>query len=112
MIGIHLIIDGILNHYIEKDVINSILTGLPEVIGMNILAGPFIVEGVPENPGWTGFVIIDKSHISIHTFSNQKSISIDVFSCQSFNEEVVLNYMKNHFSFVKMKTRIIKRTED
>jgi S-adenosylmethionine/arginine decarboxylase-like enzyme len=111
MIGLHLIIDGILNHSVEKDAINSILTGLPEVIGMNILAGPFVVEGIPENPGWTGFVIIDKSHISIHTFSNQKSISIDVFSCQSFNEVAVLNYMKKHLSFVKMNTRIIERTE-
>jgi S-adenosylmethionine decarboxylase len=112
MIGVHLIIDGVLHHSVDKEAGRLILSELPALIGMKVLAGPYVVEGVPENPGWTGFVIIDKSHISIHTFYEGNSISIDVFSCKTFDEEVVIRYLKEHLSFKKMNTRMLERTEE
>jgi S-adenosylmethionine decarboxylase len=109
MIGLHLIIDGTLNRCIDKEVGRRILSELPGLIDMKILAGPYIAEGVPENPGWTGFVIIDKSHIAIHAFSETNTISVDVFSCKTFDEEVVISYLEKHLSFDKRNTRILER---
>ena len=112
MIGVHLIIDGVLHHNVDEEVGRRILSELPALIGMKVLAGPYVVEGVPENPGWTGFVIIDKSHISIHTFDESNAVSIDVFSCKTFDEEVALRYLEKHLPFKKINTRMLERSEE
>jgi len=112
MIGVHLIIDGILHHSVDEEVGRRILSELPALIGMKVLAGPYVVEGVSENPGWTGFVIIDKSHISIHTFYEGNKVSVDVFSCKTFVEGVVFRYLEKHLPFKKMNTRMLERTEE
>jgi S-adenosylmethionine decarboxylase len=109
MIGLHLIIDGESKEKITENTVTTILNELPDIIEMDILDGPHIVEGVPGNPGWTGFVIIDKSHISIHTFEKTSLLSIDVFSCKPFNTEKTVKYLKNMISFTKINTRTINR---
>ncbi len=112
MIGVHLIIDGVLSHSVDEEVVRRILSELPALIGMKILAGPYVVEGVPENPGWTGFVIIDKSHLSIHTFYEGNKVSVDVFSCKTFEEGIVFRYLEKHLPFKKMNTRMLERSEE
>ncbi|MBN1683182.1 S-adenosylmethionine decarboxylase [Candidatus Bathyarchaeota archaeon] len=111
MIGLHLIIDGVSTKPVIKNTIQEILLELPSRIGMKILAGPLIVAGHPENPGWTGFVIIDKSHISIHTFEVGNLISIDVFSCSHFDPDKVKNYLLNKLSLGKLNIKTLNRTE-
>ena len=111
MIGLHLIIDGISVEPVIKSTVNDILNELPGRIGMKILAGPLVVAGKPENPGWTGFVIIDKSHISIHTFSNGNLISIDVFSCVQFDVNEVKQYLLKKLNLNKLNIQLIHRSE-
>ncbi|MCW4049820.1 MAG: S-adenosylmethionine decarboxylase [Candidatus Bathyarchaeota archaeon] len=81
MIGLHLVVDGVTEEQVNRGTVDHILRELPEVIDLNVLSVPHVVEGVPENPGWTSFVIIDKSHIAIHTFSETDTTSIDIYSC-------------------------------
>ena len=109
MIGLHLLVDGVMEESLDGDELTFILKDLPGRINMNILSGPTVVEGVSENPGWTGFVIIDKSHIAIHTFTANKTISVDVYSCKKFNEEKVVEYLKKHIKFSKIHTEVISR---
>lgn len=109
MIGLHLIVDGVVKDNVDKDTITRILNELPGLIDMHILSGPHVVMGVPENPGWTGFDIIDKSHIAIHTFSDSSIVSVDVYSCKPFDTELVLNYLKNNLSYDKRKTKVLNR---
>ncbi len=42
----HLIIDGVLHHSVDEEVGRRILSELPALIGMKVLAGPYVVEGV------------------------------------------------------------------
>jgi len=112
MIGYHLLIDGVFKNPIEGEDLDIILSELPEKIGMKILSGPLVVKGCPENPGWTGFVIIDKSHISIHTFSEGNKISLDVFSCKIFKEKIAVEYIKEHIKFLKYKSKFMVRNEE
>lgn len=109
MIGIHLIIDGITKDNVEPETIQTILTELPPKIDMHILNGPHIIQGVPENPGYTGIEVIDKSHISIHTFTENNTISIDVFSCKPFNAKKAVEYIKKLIEFNEITTRVITR---
>lgn len=91
----HLIFD--IHNYphkrINKNFLTKILEELPTFIGMQIIAGPIVANGVKENPGLSGFVIIDYSHISIHTFSRYNKILIDVFSCKLYNRELVIRFL-------------------
>jgi len=112
MIGMHLIMDGVLDHRIGKEEGARILSELPAEIGMRVLAGPLVVEGDPGNPGWTGFVIIDRSHIAIHTFDEGDKASIDVFSCQPFDKENVIRYLERRIPFRKVNIRMLTRTEE
>jgi len=111
MIGVHLIVDSVMEHPMGKNEVENLLRELPSRIDMNILAGPYVVEGAPNNPGWTGFVIIDKSHISIHTFDEGNLVSIDVFSCKPFDAEQALSYIRSRVSLTRVNSRTLTRTE-
>jgi len=109
MIGIHLMVDGIIAQPVTMETVQYILTDLPSRIDMHILDGPHIMQGVPENPGITGIEVIDKSHIAIHTFTENNTISIDVYSCKAFNAKKAVEYLQKHIDFKEITTRTITR---
>ena len=109
MIGIHLMVDGETRNFIKPETIRQILTDLPSRIDMHILDGPHIVKGASGNPGYTGIEVIDKSHIAIHTFSDNNTISIDVYSCKPFDAGKVVEYLKSQIDFREITTRVINR---
>ncbi len=111
MIGVHLIVDGVMEHPIGEPEVSRLLRELPSKIDMKILAGPYVVEGAPGNPGWTGFVIIDKSHIAIHTFDEGSLISIDVFSCKPFEADAALHYIRSQIALTRVNSQVLTRTE-
>lgn len=67
--------------------LEQFLKELVEDIGMHVLKGPVTAVGIPENPGLSCFVIIDYSHISIHTFTEYNEAMVDIFSCKPFDKE-------------------------
>ncbi len=111
MIGLHLMLDGVMKEEVTRDMVDAILHELPGRIDMKILAGPVVVAGHDCNPGWTGFVVIDKSHISIHTFTEGSRISIDVYSCQPFDAGEVERYLKSKIGLKRINKRLINRSE-
>lgn len=76
-------------HIANVEVVREFLVKMAAAVHMTILAGPVVVEGVPENPGITGFAVVDYSHISVHTFTNHREAMIDVFSCKPYEREVM-----------------------
>ena len=89
--GEHLMIDGYgcdeikLN---DKDVVARVISDIIKGTDMKQLSKIKIyeVEGVPntkDSGGVTGMVIINESHISIHTFPKRQYVSIDVFTCKN-----------------------------
>lgn len=109
MIGVHLMVDGETDGSISSETVERILRELPARIDMNILDGPHVVKGVPENPGVTGIEVIDKSHIAIHTFDENNTISIDVYSCKPFNAKNAVGYLKEQIKFIEITSRTITR---
>jgi len=115
--GEHLTIDGYdgdqrkLN---DKDLILKCLNELPEVLGMNKLAEPqvyFVSDTKGKDPGgWSGFVVITESHISIHTFPARKFVSADVYTCRyGLNKEFIVDYFKEKFRLQDVEVNLIKR---
>ena len=111
MIGLHFMLDGVMREPVTGELMDSILHELPGRIGMKILAGPVVVAGHYTNPGWTGFVVIDKSHISIHTFTEGSRISIDVYSCQPFDVNEVEKFLLSKIALTRVNRRTISRSE-
>lgn len=83
------------------------LEELPPKVGMSSLLPPVIVRGIPENPGLTGVLVIDYSHISFHAFTDKNRINFDLYSCKDFDAEVVIRHAEIFFN-VSRDDMIIK----
>lgn len=111
--GSHLTIDAFdckedLN---SKDLVLKFLNELPNIIGMNKLTQPQVVEYKTDNEesGVTGFVIIAESHLAIHTYPKKNFLSADIFSCKEFNTELATNYVKEIFGSDRIETNTLHR---
>lgn len=115
--GVHLTIDGYggnaesLNN---MDVIFKCLEELPLKLHMHAITTPYVVRiGANDNKdpgGLSGFVIIAESHISIHTFPEDKFVSIDVYTCQNeLDDKTVIDYFAQMLNLQKTETNRIIR---
>lgn len=115
--GEHLTIDGYGGSFVklnEKKLVLRCLSELPEKIGMKKFAEPSVYWAEPNDKkdpgGWTGFVVIQESHISIHTFPKRGFISADVYTCKNgLDAEFVVNYFKDAFDLRDVERNFIKR---
>ncbi len=102
--GLHLMMDmyhcspDVLN---DKDLVQNMLKTLPKKLGMRILVQPVVVFAQPNGKkdpgGWSGFVMIQESHISVHTFIKRRFVTIDVYSCKHFDVQLAIEYFKKTF---------------
>ncbi len=81
----------------DKKRVEQALRDIANLCEMQILHGPVVIEGLPINPGITGFTIVDFSHIAIHTFVPANEICVDVFSCKRYDYEKVKDYVVKTF---------------
>ena len=115
--GEHLTIDGYggdkkkLN---DKKLVSKCLNELPGILGMEKLSRPEIYFAKGNNHkdpgGWSGFVVIKESHISIHTFPARGFLSADVYTCKNgMDIKKIVNYFKKKFSLKDTEENFIKR---
>jgi S-adenosylmethionine decarboxylase len=115
--GEHLTIDGYggnpekLN---SKELVTSVLEELPKKLGMKKLSEAqvfFAPENNGKDPGgWSGFVVIAESHISIHTFPRRGFLSADVYTCKNGMDIVFISrYFKEKFDLKDIEENFIKR---
>lgn len=115
--GEHLTIDGYGGSYEklnDKDLVFACLNELPEKLGMHKLSEPLVYfakgNDTKDPGGWSGFVIIEESHISIHTFPANGFISADVYTCKNgMDNEFILDYFKEIFDLKEIENNFIKR---
>lgn len=115
--GEHITIDGYggsPERLDSEDAVFSALTELCDALRMRPLMKPVIIS-VPDNHikdpgGWSGFVIIAESHISIHTFPKRRFVSADVYTCQNgVDKAFVIDFFKKKFKLEDVETHFIKR---
>jgi S-adenosylmethionine decarboxylase len=115
--GEHLMIDGYggnkekLN---DKNLVLQCLNNLPEKLDMEKLAEPVVYFAEPRHikdpGGWSGFVVIAESHISIHTFPSRGFVSVDAYTCRNgMDVDFVKNYFKKLFELKDMEVNFVKR---
>ncbi len=115
--GEHITIDGYdgdkekLN---SKELVLQCLSELPKLLGMHTLIDPVTVWAEPNGKkdpgGWSGFVIIAESHISVHTFPGRGFVSADVYTCQNgLDTKKVVAYFRDTFTLADSEENFIKR---
>ncbi len=115
--GEHLMIDGyggndeLLN---SKELVLSCLSGLLDKMGMKKLAEPVVYyaqgNDIKDPGGWTGVVVIEESHISIHTFPKRGFVSIDVYTCRNgMDTEFITQFFRDAFLLKELEVNFLKR---
>lgn len=112
--GTHLIIDayGCKQNLDNVKKIKNLLNDLVDMVGMKKLSNAKVVfyeAEKPINSGVTGIILLNESHISIHTYSNRDEIYMDIFSCRPFDPDNVKKYLKDFFKIDKLKQKVIRR---
>ena len=115
--GEHLTLDGYGGNFKklnDKKLVLKCLEELPGKIGMNIIGKAQVYKaadnGIKDSGGWSGFVVIAESHISIHTFPHRGFVSIDVYTCRDgMNRKFIEEYFRKKFSLEDIETHFIKR---
>lgn len=91
-------------------VLSNFLERFPGEIGMRALGCPEIVHvDEPGVRGLSGFTFIIESHISVHTYEERGFISVDVYSCRSFDIEFATARIVDTFNLVSFETKVLTR---
>lgn len=115
--GEHVTIDGYggdKKRLDDKAFVLSVLNELPALLEMKKLSVPeiYFAEGNDKKDpgGWSGFVVIEESHISIHTFPARGFITADVYTCKNgMDVAYIENYFKEKFALTDVEVNFIKR---
>lgn len=115
--GEHLTLDGYGGDPIALDggdLLRSCLEDLCAKLGMHPLSEPMVLSA-PDNQikdpgGWSGFLIIAESHISIHTFPRRRFLSADVYTCRhGMDAALVSGILSTRYSLAEIETHFIRR---
>lgn len=98
----------------DEKLVLRCLEELPGKLGMTKLAKPEVYfapgNGKKDPGGWSGFVVIAESHISIHTFPAKGFVSIDAYTCiNGLNKKLVVDYFKEAFGITEIEENFVKR---
>lgn len=115
--GVHFTLDGYggdpekLN---DAKLMGKILHELPDRLGMEKLTEPVVKYAEPRNMkdsgGYSGFVMIAESHISIHTFPKKKFVSIDAYTCKDdMDKKTIENYFRDAYGLQETEVQFFKR---
>ncbi len=113
--GMHLMLDG---YGCDRSKLESeafvyrFLDEFPDDIGMTKIMQPSVLkyDGASlDGCGISGFVLIAESHVSIHTFPATGYVSIDIFSCKSFNLEAAEREIVRRFDIDAVEKNVLDR---
>lgn len=115
--GEHLMIDGYggdKEKLDDKNIIMQCLDELPSKLDMEKLADPVVYFAEPRHlkdpGGWSGFVVIAESHISIHTFPDKGFVSIDAYTCRNgMDTEFIKKYFRDAYGLQDLEVNFVKR---
>lgn len=110
-------LDGYLGNYKrlnDKKLILQCLNELPEILGMHKLSKAVIHEatdnGKKDPGGWSGFVVIAESHISIHTFPKNGFVTIDAYTCKNgLDIDFIVNHFVKKFKLKETEINFVQR---
>ena len=86
-------------------------------IGMTRMSQPVVMHGptrngdeiYPDKAGVSGWVPLIESGIQIHSMEPKHFITLDVYSCNKFDSDIIYNYAKEYFGFTSSEQHYFMR---
>ena len=113
--GLHLMLDGYgcdPERLESEDFVYRFLNEFPGDIGMTKVMSPYVSRCEATDGtrcGLSGFVLIAESHVSVHTFPSSGCVSIDIFSCKSFDTSAAESEIVRRFRIKQVERTILDR---
>tara|TARA_B100001996_G_scaffold368074_1_gene340268 strand:- start:268 stop:657 length:390 start_codon:yes stop_codon:yes gene_type:complete len=114
----HLLIRAEVDNCPMKDDLGYVLTWMNNLISkinMKLMHGPNISYiDQTGNRGITCMALIETSHIVLHIWDEKKPglFQLDVYSCKSFDLNIVIELLKKSFSIRKLQYKFLDRKSD
>lgn len=115
----HLVIDGQGGDARElgnPQIVEGLLRRLPGMMGMKVLTEARVIEtdggDNPERWGVSGDVMIEESHIHVHTFPAYGFVAFDAASCKDFDRKAVEHEVVETFALMHWRPQIVERVLD
>ena len=113
--GVHLMLDGYgcdSSKLESEKFIYKFLDEFPNDIGMTKIMQPSVLkysDADSSECGISGFVLIAESHVSVHTFPSSGYVSIDIFSCKSFDLGMAEREIAERFDIGRVEKNVLDR---
>lgn len=105
--GFHLMLDisGCNDGIENKDDLKKFIKKLVKAIDMKAVGEPIIKYLLPGDPkeGYSVLQLIETSSITFHLINKTKTAYLDVFSCKDFDQDVVVDMIKDTFGAKHIK---------
>ena len=69
----------------------------------------YIETSNPLDAGYSGFVIIATSHVSLHAWPPYGMVNIDIFSCEDFDVQETINFAQMMFQTDDIEVLAVER---
>ena len=96
----------------DEAFLRDVLDRYPTQIGMQKV-GPvelrYIKTNNPLDDGYSGFVIIATSHVSLHAWAPYCMVNLDIFSCEDFDVTEVVAFAKELFQTDDVEVHVVQR---
>ncbi len=96
----------------DEALLRQVLDEYPDVIGMEKVSPVELRHIKTSNTlddGFSGFVIIATSHVSLHAWPPYGMVNLDIFSCEPFNVSDVLLFAITKFQTQDVEIREVER---
>ncbi len=96
----------------DPAVVTKALDDFPGRMGMKKVSPPYVFACAADSAGGagvTGVVMIEESHISMHTFPGESRAFVNVFSCREFDINSAVAYMIGLFGASDHKAEVYSR---
>ena len=96
----------------DEALLRQVLNEYPTRIGM-VKVSPVELRDIktsnPLDDGFSGFVIIATSHISLHAWPPHGMVNIDIFSCEDFDAQETIIYAQTMFQTDDVEIHAVER---
>jgi len=102
--GTHLMVDGHTMMAFTASYLEQFLRDAAALVGMQIVMGP-VVLGTRDT--WDGWTVLSESHATVHVHGRE--CRTDLFSCQSFDIEAPLEFIRHRLKLSDMNVEVRER---
>lgn len=98
----------------DKEFIRNFMDTLPAKVGMTIMkvCDPHYLTAVdPLDDGWSAVTMLCESHASSHTFHNMGFMHLDIFSCKSFDIDLLIKIVLDELEASEYTSNVVYRGE-